>query len=126
MNSKLVVDSWKRSYEITGEAQSDAWDTTIGDNRIWLMDMGRPPGWMRPGTAEQRAFGFSLTDETENLVFATHRSPFAWNPGPPLLTRVEKYLFIMTPSTEGLSVITVPLEGKLSRFGGLKLIIISK
>ena len=92
VNSNLVVDSWKRSYEIIGEAQSDAWDTTIGDNRIWLMDMGRPPGWMRPGTAEQRAFGFSLTDETEKLVFANHASPFAWNPGPPLFDPKRKIL----------------------------------
>ena len=42
------------------------------------------------------------------------------------LIRLEKYLFIMTRSTEGLSVITVPLEVRLSRFGGLKLTIISK
>ncbi len=56
------------------------------------MDMGRPPGWMRPGTAEQRAFGFSLTDETENLVFANHGSPFAWNPGPPLFDPTRKIL----------------------------------
>ena len=58
MNSNLVVDSWKRSYEIVGEAQSDAWDTTIGDNRIWMMDMGRPPGWMRPGKSRTTSLWF--------------------------------------------------------------------
>ena len=92
INSNLVLDTWKRSYEVTGEAQSDAWDTTIGDDRIWLMDMGRPPGWMRPGIAEQRAFGFSLTDESEKLVLANHNSPFAWNPGPPLFDPSRKIL----------------------------------
>ena len=92
LNNSLTIDHWKRSYEIQGEVQSDAWDTTIGDDRIWLMDMGRPPGWMTPGKAAQRAFGFSINDENEQIILDNHRLPYAWNPGPPLFDPIRKIL----------------------------------
>ena len=74
----------ERSYEIIGEAQSDAWDTTIGDNRILADGYGTSPWLDEARNSRTASIWFSLTDETEKLVFANHASPFAWNPGPPL------------------------------------------
>jgi hypothetical protein len=34
--------AWLASYEVSSD-QSDAWDTTIGSDSLWLMDTGRPP-----------------------------------------------------------------------------------
>ncbi|GIR35977.1 MAG: hypothetical protein CM15mP49_13620 [Actinomycetota bacterium] len=42
MNSKLVVDSWKKGHtKSLGKHNLMHGITTIGDSRIWLMDMGR-------------------------------------------------------------------------------------
>ncbi len=74
--------SWRASYSIEGEDQSDAWDTTIGSDSVWLMDMGRPMPWRGPAAAPQRAFRFSLEDAGERDVIDEFGAPNAWNPGP--------------------------------------------
>lgn len=80
----LTVDAdWNASYEVA-RGQSDAWDTTIGDDAIHLMDMGRPGGWFRPGTGPQRAFRIPIDHPAGRTVIDTIGAPFGWNPGPPL------------------------------------------
>lgn len=84
--------SWLRSYAVEGGGQSDAWDTSIADDSVWLMDMGRPPNWMRPGSAPQRAFRFGLDPAAAMDIVEDLDAPFAWNPGPPLYDPIRKIL----------------------------------
>lgn len=84
-------DRWRGSYGV-GEGQSDGWDTTLGSDCVWMMDMGRPPGWMGGGTAPQRAFRFSMADPSERDVVDDLGLPGAWNPGPPLYDPVRQVL----------------------------------
>jgi hypothetical protein len=84
-------DQWRGSYIVT-EGQSDGWDTTIGSGSVWMMDMGRPPGWGAPGTASQRAFRFSIADPSDRDVIDTIGVPSAWNPGPPLYDPTRRIL----------------------------------
>ncbi len=40
-DQKLEIDpSWLASYDLPGEDQSFAWDSCLGDDSVWLMDMG--------------------------------------------------------------------------------------
>jgi hypothetical protein len=73
---------WLASYEVSDD-QSDAWDTTIGSDSVWLMDMGRPPAWLGRAMASQRAFRFSIEDPDDRDVIDTIGQPGAWNPSPP-------------------------------------------
>lgn len=92
-SGRLSLDpSWKASYAIDGEDQSDGWDTTIGSDSIWLMDMGRPMPWRGPASAPQRAFRFSLADASERDIVDEFGQPNAWNPGPPLYDPERKIL----------------------------------
>lgn len=80
----LALDeAWQASYAVD-DAQSDAWDTALGAGSVWMMDMGRPPGWMGPGTSVQRAFRFDVDDPSRRDVIDVIGLPGAWNPGPPL------------------------------------------
>jgi hypothetical protein len=88
----LTVDEdWCGRYRID-DGQSDAWDTTVGSDSVWLTDMGRPRGWMRPGTARQRAFRFSVADPSQRDMVDVVGMPNAWNPGPPLYEPVRRVL----------------------------------
>ena len=75
---------WRGSYDIPGADQSDAWDTCIGSDSIWMMDMGRPPPWHGLATAPQRLFRFSQSNPEECDVIDTFEMPNAFNVGPPL------------------------------------------
>ena len=80
---RLELDrDWAGSYEVSPD-QSDAWDTTIGSDSVWLMDMGRPPAWLGRAKASQRAFRFSIDDPGDRDVIDVIGRPGAWNPSPP-------------------------------------------
>jgi len=82
---RLMLDSdWQGSYEIEGEDQGDGWDTSVGSDCIWMMDMGRPPPWRGLASAPQRAFRFPIDDPGERDVIETFGMPNAVNVGPPL------------------------------------------
>ena len=90
--SLMLDETWRGTYAVAGD-QSDAWDTTIGDDNVWLMDAGRPPGWGMPaGVAPQRAFRFSVADASDSDVVDVIGEPGAWNPGPPLYDPVRHVL----------------------------------
>ena len=91
--SLSLDETWRASYAVEGEHQSDAWDTTIGDGSIWLMDMGRPGGWIGPpGQASQRAFRFPIDDPGARDVIDELGEPFGFNPGPPLFDPTRRIL----------------------------------
>ena len=46
----------------------------LGDGNVWLMDIGRPPLWMPPGRAPQRAFRFSIDDRDSSDVIEASRN----------------------------------------------------
>ena len=47
-SEKLSMDqSWHASYAVQGEDQSFAWDSTIGSDSVWFMDMGETSGVRR-------------------------------------------------------------------------------
>lgn len=47
-SGRLELDrDWTGSYRVATD-QPAAWQTTIGSDSVWLMDMGRPPAWFRP------------------------------------------------------------------------------
>ena len=73
---------WVGSYEVSVD-QSDAWDTTIGSDNVWLMDMGRPPAWLGRAMGSQRAFRFSIDDPHDRDVIDAIGRPGALNPSPP-------------------------------------------
>ncbi len=75
---------WRGSYDVPGEDQGDGWDTCIGSDSVWMMDMGRPPGWRGPAKGRQHAFRFSVDDASDRDVLLAFGLPGAFNPGPPL------------------------------------------
>ncbi len=82
---KLTLDpGWHGSYDVAGEDQADGWDTCLGSDSLWMMDMGRPPQWRGGASAPQRAFRFSLDDPSQRDVLVAFGLPDAFNPGPPL------------------------------------------
>ena len=111
----LSLDSsWNASYAIAGEDQSDAWDTSIGSDSIWLMDMGRPMPWRGPAAAPQRAFRFSLADASERDVIDEIGLPNAWNPGPPLYDPERKILILYDTLNGGVVAMQYHGPGNLS------------
>jgi hypothetical protein len=91
-DGSLSLDAeWVGTYSID-EGQSDAWDTSIGTDSIWLMDMGRLPSWRPPGTARQRAFRFSVSDPSKRDIVDCIGRPGAFNTGPPLYDPVRRVL----------------------------------
>lgn len=89
-----IDDDWKGSYVVEGADQADGWDTCIADGSVWMMDMGRPPVWVGPAEAPQRAFRFSLSDANERDVVSPFEAPGAFSPGPPLYDPVRKVLVV--------------------------------
>ncbi|MBV9943468.1 MAG: hypothetical protein JO262_15190 [Solirubrobacterales bacterium] len=89
---RLELDGdWAASYKVSVD-QSDAWDTTIGSDSVWLMDMGRPPAWLGRAMASQRAFRFSIGDPGDRDVVDAIGRPGAWNPAPPLYDPTPRIL----------------------------------
>lgn len=113
-NGKLSRDSdWRASYAVEGQDQSDAWDTSIGSDSVWLMDMGRLPTWQTPGSAAQRAFRFSTTDARERDVVDVIEEPNAWNPGPPLYDPERKILVVYDTLNGGVVALRYNEPGSL-------------
>ena len=110
---RSLDSSWKASYSINGEDQSDGWDTTIGSDSIWLMDMGRPMPWQGPATAPQRAFRFSLADASERDIVDEIRSPNAWNSGPPLYDPERRILVAYDGANGGVAALRYHGAGRL-------------
>ena len=91
----LALDSrWRASYEVPGEEQADGWDTCLGSDSLWMMDMGRPPQWRGAAGAPQRAFRFSLDDPSRRDVLVAFGLPEAFNPGPPLYDPERRILVV--------------------------------
>lgn len=94
-NRVLTEDAeWGATYHVPveGEVQSDGWDTCIGSGSVWMMDAGRPPTWIGPSSAPQRAFRFSIDNPSDRDVVDHISKPFAFNPGPPLYDPERKIL----------------------------------
>lgn len=104
---------WQRSYRIE-PGHTDAWDTTIGDDNVWLMDSGRPAGWEgEAGSTQQRAFRFSLDDPDDFDVVEAIGHANAWNPGPPLYDPI-RHVLVHYDSLAGVVVAHRYADGELT------------
>lgn len=109
-NGALSMDEgWRGSYVVEGEDQADGWDTSIGGDSIWMMDSGRPPMWVGPAEAPQRAFRFSLADPDDRDVVEPFEAPGAFSPGPPLFDPERKILVVYDGLNGG--VVAVKYDG---------------
>ena len=100
---RLAIDpSWRASYVVAGEDQADGWDTSIGSDSVWLMDMGRPPMWRGGASAPQRAFRFSLANAAERDVVDVIGRPGPFSPGPPLYDPDRRILVVYDGSNGGV------------------------
>lgn len=103
---RLALDpGWRATYAIEGEDQADGWDTTIGGDSIWLMDMGRPPLWQGRATAPQRAFRFPLSDPGDRDVIDVLGKPNAFSPGPPLYDPERRILVVYDGLNGGIAAV---------------------
>lgn len=100
---------WRADYATPGPEQSDGWDTCIGGDSIWMMDMGRPPPWQGLAPAPQRAFRFSLDDPDDRDVIDVIGKKNAWNPGPPLYDPERRILVLY--DTLNAEVVALRYEG---------------
>ena len=108
----LSIDtSWRASYAVEGEDQADGWDTCLGSDSVWLMDMGRPPMWQGAATAAQRAFRFSLEDARERDVIDVIGEPNAFSPGPPLYDPERKILVVYDGLNGGVAALRYSAPG---------------
>jgi hypothetical protein len=102
-NGALSLDSeWRGNYDLPGENQGDGWDTSIGSDSVWLMDMGRPPFWQEQATAPQRAFRFSIDNPDKPDVVDVIGRPNTFSPGPPLYDPERKILVVYDGSNGGV------------------------
>ena len=109
----LSIDpEWQGNYEVAGENQGDGWDTSIGSDSVWLMDMGRPPFWTEPATASQRAFRFSLNNARERDVIDVIGRPNTFSPGPPLYDPERRILVVYDGSNGGVVALRHEGPGK--------------
>lgn len=104
---------WRGSYAVEGEDQADGWDTAIGSDSVWLMDMGRPPMWRGSASAAQRAFRFSTTDGRERDVVDVLRKPGAFSPGPPLYDPERRILVLYDGANGGVAALRYEGPGAL-------------
>lgn len=110
----LVMDEgWRGSYFVEGEDQADGWDTSIGSGSVWMMDSGRPPMWVGPAEAPQRAFRFSLHDPTERDVIELFSAPGAFSPGPPLFDPERNILVLYDGLNSGVAAVRYDGPGQL-------------
>ena len=114
-NGALSLDSeWRGNYDLPGENQGDGWDTSIGSDSVWLMDMGRPPFWTEPATAAQRAFRFSLQNAAERDVIDVIGRPGTFSPGPPLYDPERKILVVYDGSNGGVVALRYEAPGQFT------------
>lgn len=104
---------WRASYDLPGEDQADAWDTSVGSDSIWLMDSGRPPFWTVPTTAAQRGFRFSLDNPAERDIVAPFESPNAFSPGPPLFDPERNIFVVYDGLSGGIAAFRYAAPGRL-------------
>ncbi len=109
----LSIDTdWQGNYDLPGENQGDGWDTSIGSDSVWLMDMGRPPFWTEAATAPQRAFRFSLQNAAERDVVDVIGRPGTFSPGPPLYDPERKILVVYDGSNGGVVALRYQAPGQ--------------
>ena len=104
---------WCGLYALEGEDQADGWDTTIGSDSVWLMDMGRPAHWGRSATAAQRAFRFSTTDAKDSDVVDVFWRPGAFSPGAPLYDPERRILVVYDGANGGVAALRYRAPGAL-------------
>jgi len=82
----LAIDAgWRADHAVDGADQSPAWDPCVGDDDLWLQDMGRPPGWRGlAATAPLRVFRFPLNEPQHRDVMVPFGDPSTFSPGPVL------------------------------------------
>jgi hypothetical protein len=103
-----IDDGWIGDYDIRGEHQSFGWDSCIGGDSIWMMDMGDglgvralldafPIGSEPPGStpyelpsAAIRVFRFSVRDAAKRDVLVPFGIARAGVPAPPLYDHDRK------------------------------------
>ena len=111
-------DSWIASYDVPGEDQSFAWDTCIGDDSVWFMDMGGAPGALvmlrarpvgtgpipqtLPETARgpQHVFRVSTSDANDRDVLTPFGLPEGGIIAPPLYEQ-ESHVLVSYDSNNG-------------------------
>jgi len=96
---------WRGRYALEGEDQGDGWDTTIGNDCVWLMDMGRPPHWRGRAAAVQRAFRFSIADPMDREVVDALGRPGAFSQGPPLYDPERRILVVYDGTNGGVAAL---------------------
>ena len=112
--SLSLEKDWRGSYAIAGEDQADGWDTCVGSDSVWLMDMGRPPFWEAgPASAPQRAFRFSLGDASDRDVVDVIGRPGTFSPGPPLYDPERRILVVYDGSNGGVVALRYPQSSAL-------------
>ena len=106
---KLVLDDgWTGDYNVAGDDQSFAWDTCVGDDSVWFMDMGAAAGALailtpRPiGTAPialyetasgpQHVFRMSTADASDRDALTPFGLPDAGIVAPPLYEQEARVL----------------------------------
>ncbi|MCH7699001.1 MAG: hypothetical protein IH865_08715 [Chloroflexi bacterium] len=101
-------DGWIGDYNVAGDSQSFAWDTCVGDDNVWFMDMGAAAGALailtpRPiGTAPfglyktasgpQHVFRMSTADASDRDALTPFRLPDAGIVAPPLYEQEARVL----------------------------------
>ncbi|MCH8815975.1 MAG: hypothetical protein IH957_12965 [Chloroflexi bacterium] len=116
-SGRLALDeSWVASYDVSGDDQSWAWDTYIGDDKVWFMDMGAAPGALAilrarpvgtdsmsmPETANgpQHVFRVSTTDPSDVDVLTPFGLPNGGIIAPPLYEQ-ESGILVAYDSNNG-------------------------
>ncbi len=106
---ELALDDWVGDYDVPGQDQRFAWDTCLGADSVWMMDMGEVPGaraLLEPfpvgtglldidapaGEAAQRVFRFSVTNPAERDVLVPFGLPRGAIPAPPLFDQDRSIL----------------------------------
>lgn len=97
--------TWRASYAVDGEDQSDGWDTCIGSDSVWMMDMGRPPNWRGLASAPQRAFRFSKDTAADRDVIDVLGKQNAWSCGPPLYDPERRILVLYDGMNGGVAAL---------------------
>ena len=109
-------DAWSGSYDLPGEDQSFAWDTSVGDDSVWFMDMGgavgayalltpRPIGSMPPALHEiaigpQHVFRMSTDDANDRDALTPFGLPDSGIVAPPLYDQ-ESHVLVAYDSNNG-------------------------
>jgi outer membrane protein assembly factor BamB len=108
-NGALSLDeSWTGDYNVPGDDQSFAWDTCIGDDSVWFMDMGgavgayailtprpvgtQPPAVHETATGPQHVFRMSTADANDRDTLTPFGLSDAGIIAPPLFEQESRVL----------------------------------